>query len=379
MAKLSKRLLPLLLCLACAAALFPITARAAGAVDTTKDAQLTIRYQQDGTPIAGVNFDLYRVAKVDETGTFYVVEPFSKYPLQFQGLDSTQWKNLAEMLRTYAHQDSVAPVVSGATQSTGQVTFSQLTPGLYLAVARNFSQGGYDYSTEPFLVALPTRDKDTDTWVYQTTATAKFTRSRQPSGDKPSKETVERKVLKTWKDEGDHPDSVVIQLLKNGAVYDTVTLNDANNWRYTWSNLDKYENGTLIDWQVTEVAVSGYTVSVSQEGVTFLVTNTKEEPTTPSDPSHPDDPDEPIIDIPDDDIPTTDLPDLPEDPTTDIPDDDTPKGPAEPDQPSKTTTTTKKDKLPQTGALWWPVPVLAAGGLLCLILGVVTKKGNEDE
>ena len=377
MAKQTKRLLSLLLCLACVVALFPARASAAGAVDTKHASQLTISYQ-DGGPLAGVAFDLYRVANVDETGVFRVTDDFSKYPLEFRNLTSAQWKTLAEMLRTYAHQDNLQPVISGLTQSDGKVTFTGLTPGLYLAVAKNFSQGGYNYVTEPFLAALPTRDKDTDQWVYALAATAKFSRSRQPSDDnKPSKETVERKVLKSWKDEGDHPDSVVIQLLKNGAVYDTVTLNDANNWRYTWSDLDKYENGTLIDWQVTEVAVPGYTVSISQEGVTFLVTNTKDEPNTPTDPSDPNDPDEPIIDIPDEDIPTTDLPDDSQDPDTDIPDDDIPRVPAEPDQPTKTTTT-KREKLPQTGALWWPVPVLAAGGLLCLILGVVTKKGDED-
>lgn len=377
MAKRNKRLLPLLLCLACVVALFPARASAAGTVDLTRSCQLTVSYQDDG-PLAGVPFTLYRVANVDETGVFRVTPDFSGYPLQFQGLTSAQWKTLAEMLRTYAQQDNIQPVTSGVTQADGKATFSGLTPGLYLAVAKNFGQGNYDYTTEPFLVALPTRDKDTDQWVYETAASAKFTRTRQPSGggDKPSKETAERKVLKSWKGEGDHPDSVVIQLLKNGAVYDTVTLNDANNWRYTWSSLDKYADGTLIDWQVTEVALPGYTVSVSQEGVTFLVTNTKEEPDTPTDPSDPNDPDDPIIDIPDDDIPTTDLPDLPQDPSTEIPDDDTPRAPAQPDQP--TSTTGKKEKLPQTGALWWPVPVLAAGGLLCLILGVVTKKGDED-
>lgn len=372
MPKLSKRLLPLLLCLACVVALFPVQASAAG-----DQAQLTIRCQQDGSPLAGVRVSLYYVATVDDDAVFKLTSEFAKYydQINFRNLDSAQWKNLAEMLRTYAQRDGIAPVTSGTTGADGTLTVSHLTPGLYLAAAQNFSQGGYDYVMEPFLAALADQDA-------AVTATAKFSRSRQPSNDnKPTKETVERKVLKSWKGEGAHPDAVTVQLLKNGAVYDTVTLNDANNWRHTWSELDKYENGTLIDWQVTETAVPGYKVSVSQEGVTFLVTNTKDEPSNPNDPNTPDDPDEPIIDIPDDDIPTTDLPDTPTDPSTpdtDIPDDDTPRAPATPDKPNKTTTTTKKDKLPQTGALWWPVPVLAAGGLLCLILGVVTKKGNED-
>lgn len=376
MPNLSKRLLPLLLCLACVAALFPAQARAAG---TGENAQLTVRCQQDGAPLSGVHFDLYYVATVDDNAVFKLTDAFAKYydHINFRNLTSAEWKNLAEMLRTYAQRDGIAPVTSGTTGADGTMTCSGLAPGLYLAAGKNFTQGDYDYVMEPFLAAL----SDGDAAV---TATAKFTRQRHTTPStpsEPSKSTVERKVLKSWKGEGEHPDAVTIQLLKNGAVYDTVTLNDANNWRHTWSELDKYENGTLIDWQVTETAVSGYKVSVSQEGVTFLVTNTKDEPSNPDDPNPPNEPDEPIIDIPDDDIPTTDLPDTPTDPdqpSTDIPDDDTPRAPATPDKPNKTTTT-KKDKLPQTGALWWPVPVLAAGGLLCLILGVVTKKGNEDE
>ena len=369
MAKQTKRLLSLLLCLACVAALFPIQTSAAG-----DQAKLAIRYQQEGTPISGVSFDLYYVATVDDNAVFKLTDAFAQYydHINFRNLTSAQWKNLAEMLRTYAQRDGIQPVASGQTQADGTVTFSGLAPGLYLAAGKNFSQGNYDYVTEPFLAALSDGNA---------TATAKFTRQHHTTPSTPSeptKSTVERKVLKSWKGDGAHPDAVTIQLLRNGTVYDTVTLNDADNWRYTWRDLDKYENGTLIDWQVTESAVSGYQVSVSQEGVTFLVTNTKDEPSNPDDPNTPNDPDEPIIDIPDDDTPTADLPDTPTDSSTpdpDSPDDDTPRASAESDQPNKS----KKDKLPQTGALWWPVPVLAAGGLLCLILGVVTKKGNEDE
>ena len=31
-------------------------------------------------------------------------------------------------------------------------------------------------------------------------------------------------------------------------------------------------------------------------------------------------------------------------------------------------------RLPQTGLLWWPVPVLGALGILLLILGIVNRK-----
>ena len=38
------------------------------------------------------------------------------------------------------------------------------------------------------------------------------------------------------------------------------------------------------------------------------------------------------------------------------------------------TTTLNKQKLPQTGVLWWPVPILAAAGLAFLIAGTLSRK-----
>ena len=78
---------------------------------------------------------------------------------------------------------------------------------------------------------------------------------------------------KIWKDDGNEsarPKEITVQLLKDGDVCDTQTLNKANNWRYTWEKLDDdYE------WTVTEKAVSGYETTVVQNGVTFTITNTK--------------------------------------------------------------------------------------------------------
>ena len=38
----------------------------------------------------------------------------------------------------------------------------------------------------------------------------------------------------------------------------------------------------------------------------------------------------------------------------------------------------KGTKLPQTGQLWWPVPLLCAAGLVLLAAGLVLKKRRKD-
>lgn len=48
----------------------------------------------------------------------------------------------------------------------------------------------------------------------------------------------------------DAPKEVEVMILKDGAVYDTVTLSDENGWEYTFDELYVYENGEKINWQI---------------------------------------------------------------------------------------------------------------------------------
>ena len=96
------------------------------------------------------------------------------------------------------------------------------------------------------------------------------------------------KVTKHWADDnnrdGLRPDSVQVQLTKNGQPYgDVVTLNDENEWKHTFEYLEKTEpNGTPIDWRVQEVNVpEGYTFSISMNltgkgNIDATATNTHE-------------------------------------------------------------------------------------------------------
>ena len=67
-----------------------------------------------------------------------------------------------------------------------------------------------------------------------------------------------------------HPTSVKVTLYRDGVAYDTVTLNAANGWTYTWKNLtDEFE------WTVDEPSVpSGYNKTVRRNGYSFTITNT---------------------------------------------------------------------------------------------------------
>lgn len=47
--------------------------------------------------------------------------------------------------------------------------------------------------------------------------------------------------------------------------------------------------------------------------------------------------------------------------------------------PTPTPTPTPPPNLPQTGQLWWPVPLLAGIGLIFLIIGLIRKKGTPSK
>ena len=56
-----------------------------------------------------------------------------------------------------------------------------------------------------------------------------------------------------------------------------------------------------------------------------------------------------------------------------------PTEPTEPSQPTEPTNPTDTPRLPQTGQLWWPVPILAMSGFVLLLLGWLRRKESRNE
>ena len=91
-------------------------------------------------------------------------------------------------------------------------------------------------------------------------------------------------VTKVWNGKGDHPASVKVRLLANGKEIASQLLSDANNWQYTFVNLERSKDGQPIQYTVTEDAVPGFSSSISGDansGYGFVFTNTKLKPNDP--------------------------------------------------------------------------------------------------
>lgn len=76
-------------------------------------------------------------------------------------------------------------------------------------------------------------------------------------------------MLKRWTG-GGTPVPVEVQLYRDGEAYgEAVTLNSENNWRHDFGDLEAGHAWTLQE----TTALENYTAAVTQEGVTFVVTN----------------------------------------------------------------------------------------------------------
>ena len=127
------------------------------------------------------------------------------------------------------------------------------------------------------------------------------------------------KVVKVWKD-ACHPErrpkSITIQLLCDGTVTETITLPHNGKWQYTFTNLNMSHTWTVKEERVTGYYDPKYT---AQNGV-IKITNTC-------------------------------------------------------NRPGKH----HSGHLPQTGQLWWPVPVLLSAGLLLVVIGLVRRREDDYE
>ncbi len=289
-------------------ALMPLTVVFADDADTNADLGVTIAYKDGDKPLVGAEFKLFFVASVDETGKSTPTEAFKPY---FGKLN----KDSAVTLEAYALRDHITPLDSGKTDVNGIICFhtaeKKLERGIYLVIGERHEQNGKRYDAVPFLVELPGKSNIVGALV------------KSESTDIPEGEvdTVKRKVVKLWKDEGhesERPKEVTVMLLRNGEIYDTVILNAKNNWRYEWDALDGDAK-----WTVAEKELDGYTVEITREGVSFAISNTRADDASDNKPTKP--------------------------------------------------------SLPQTGQLWWPVPVLLCVGLLCLVIGFACRRGEYNE
>ena len=143
------------------------------------------------------------------------------------------------------------------TGADGTVTSEALVQGTY-KVKEKTAPSGYELN-------------DTEYTLEVTSAGGAL----QTITDKPIKTDIS--VTKTWV--GPKAGPVTVHLFANGTdTGTTLTLGDSNNWTGSFANVRKYDqNGTEIQYTVTEEAVNGYDTTITGDQTTgFTITNTEQ-------------------------------------------------------------------------------------------------------
>ena len=80
-------------------------------------------------------------------------------------------------------------------------------------------------------------------------------------------ETISVSGTKVWNDSDDNagkrPESIKVNLHANGTLVDSQTVTAANDWKWAFLDVPKYEAGKEIAYTLTETPVEGYTYEVS--------------------------------------------------------------------------------------------------------------------
>ena len=227
--------------------------------------QYRLTYQSTYTEGTNLNNKL-TLASVDETYTFDA--RFSRASSGGSGSGSLANKIKLTKVDEDNNTITLANAVFTVTQPDG-TTFDLTTGADGTVTSEALVQGTYKVKekTAPSGYEL----NDTEYTLEVTSAGGAL----QTITDKPIKTDIS--VTKTWV--GPKAGPVTVHLFANGTdTGTTLALDDSNNWTGSFANVRKYDqNGTEIQYTVTEDAINGYDTTITGDQTTgFTITNTEQ-------------------------------------------------------------------------------------------------------
>ncbi len=336
---------------------------------------LRVKFITESGPVTNSTLKLYPALTADGA----LLDEFAALPIEVGDLtDSENINRLAYTLASYAASGVGEVKASDVTNGLGYVDFEEVPAGMYLVTGTSGTIGDLTYTPKPALIRI------TDDAEELLEASLKYTVTATST-------VTDYMVKKMWLDHSgtNRPQTVTVDLFRSGELFDEVTLSAENNWTHKWEHL-----ASGYDWYVIEKVVpADYSVSITLNESTFIIENSTS-----------------VIDVQTTTAPSTtaiggtetnstdmtDNTDITD--TTDITgtgdhsDSSTPNSNGTSSNTTTTTTTTyttpnqsppggstNPPNLPQTGQLWYPVPILFIFGAVLFFIGFIADRLSEDD
>lgn len=374
-----------------------------------KNCTLTLICSSDSKPIENLEWSVYRIGSRNSSGGFTLEGKFKRYPISLADMSVSSVQRDAYTLENYAILDGIPADAVGKTDKQGRTVLSNLQTGIYLITGKEYSTSKYRFIPSPSIVEL--KENNESKTVYP-----KFRIEEIPE-----KKKVSYSLRKIWSNDdgisGVRPKEISVELYADEKLNKTVKLNASNGWYYEWESED------TISWRVKEKIVSkGYTVNVAKNDTQFLIVNTYNPPEkttttsktvtktktktkTKTTTSVPTTVTTTVTTLP----PREELKrrieeyeEFPEDDYTpeswkrfkealerakrtlsyiDSTEEEIKKALEELENAKNHLVLSYEPWLPQTGQLWWPVPILAGAGLVLIAVGIriIAKKGSKND
>lgn len=255
------RLLTMVLCAAMCVLCWPGAAYAFDPVDLTRSNTLKIFANDEETPLAGVGFELYLVANMNEFAQYELLPAYAGFTGDINKLDkAVDWMAAAEEMHRLAAD--AEPDYAATSRGDGMAFFDSLVPGLYLVSGHPVEILPWAYTFSPFMVSIPTRDVD-DEWVYDIFSDVKL--EKQPAH-------MDLDVVKVWDDQGhesNRPNEIYVELYCDGEKIATAQLHAGNSWSHTFTNLPAAHEYSIKEqsvprwYKVTYDTVNGALVMIN--------------------------------------------------------------------------------------------------------------------
>ena len=216
---------------------------------------VTLTEQKQNEPIVGAEISVYHIANVTINREGNLIYEYTK---DFKKMNvAMEDAELVAKTDAYISHHNI-PSAKIVTDAEGTAVCRDLPLGLYFMKQTGTVEGFAPCSS--FLVTVPS--KDGDGYVYDVNASPKTEVERLT--------TIT--IKKVWNTDASTKaaDSVTVQLLKNGNVVKTATLNEQNNWQMSYADIPESDAYSIKEVNVPK----GFTATYKQNGDTFTVTNT---------------------------------------------------------------------------------------------------------